>query len=124
MLAAVLAATCPSAAQGPAYFPAPGDAWMTKPPAEVGFDPDRLDKAVRHVIENETSVPNDLEKMLEDRFRGLPDQEIVGPMKPRGAPNRLVLRHGFIVAEWGDTRRVDMTFSVTKSYLATLAGLA
>ncbi|MFQ5744981.1 MAG: serine hydrolase domain-containing protein, partial [Acidobacteriota bacterium] len=35
-----------------------------------------------------------------------------------------VVRHGYIVAEWGDTRRVDMTFSVTKSYLSTLAGIA
>jgi CubicO group peptidase (beta-lactamase class C family) len=34
------------------------------------------------------------------------------------------VRHGYIVAEWGDTERVDMTFSVTKSYLATLGGLA
>jgi CubicO group peptidase (beta-lactamase class C family) len=28
------------------------------------------------------------------------------------------------VAEWGDTRRVDLTFSVAKSYLSTVAGLA
>jgi CubicO group peptidase (beta-lactamase class C family) len=28
------------------------------------------------------------------------------------------------VAEWGDIERVDMTFSVTKSYLSTVAGLA
>jgi CubicO group peptidase (beta-lactamase class C family) len=35
-----------------------------------------------------------------------------------------VLRNGYIVAEWGDTRRVDMTFSVAKSYLSTTAGLA
>jgi len=29
-----------------------------------------------------------------------------------------------VVARWGDTRQVDMTFSVAKSYLALLAGLA
>jgi CubicO group peptidase (beta-lactamase class C family) len=29
-----------------------------------------------------------------------------------------------VVAEWGDTRRVDMTFSVTKSFLSTVVGLA
>jgi CubicO group peptidase (beta-lactamase class C family) len=28
------------------------------------------------------------------------------------------------VAEWGDTDRVDMTFSITKSYLSTTGGLA
>ena len=36
----------------------------------------------------------------------------------------MVLRHGYIVAEWGDTRRVDVTYSVTKSFLSTTVGLA
>ena len=36
----------------------------------------------------------------------------------------MIIRNGYIVAEWGDTRRVDMTFSVTKSYLSTTFGLA
>jgi CubicO group peptidase (beta-lactamase class C family) len=36
----------------------------------------------------------------------------------------VVVRRGWLVAEWGDTARADMTFSVTKSYLALLAGLA
>jgi len=33
-------------------------------------------------------------------------------------------QNGKIIATWGDTKRVDMTFSVTKSYLSTMAGLA
>src|SRR5207245_7890111 len=41
-----------------------------------------------------------------------------------GPTNGIIIRHGFIVAEWGDTRRVYMTFSVAKSYLSTVAGLA
>jgi CubicO group peptidase (beta-lactamase class C family) len=45
-------------------------------------------------------------------------------MKSRGGPNGLIIKNGYIVAEWGDTRRVDMTFSVTKSYLAICVGLA
>ena len=36
----------------------------------------------------------------------------------------MIIKNGYIVAEWGDTTRVDMTFSVTKSYLSTIAGLA
>lgn len=48
----------------------------------------------------------------------------IGPIKRRGPENGLILRHGYIVAEWGDTRQVDMTYSATKSYLATMAGLA
>jgi CubicO group peptidase (beta-lactamase class C family) len=34
------------------------------------------------------------------------------------------LRHGFIVAEWGEPKRVDMTFSVSKSFVSAVAGLA
>jgi CubicO group peptidase (beta-lactamase class C family) len=45
-------------------------------------------------------------------------------VRPRGGPNGLVLRGGRIVAEWGDTTQVDLTFSVAKSYLSILAGLA
>jgi hypothetical protein len=49
---------------------------------------------------------------------------VLGPVRPRGGPNGLILRGGYIAAEWGDTGRADMTFSVAKSYLALLAGLA
>jgi CubicO group peptidase (beta-lactamase class C family) len=45
-------------------------------------------------------------------------------MKDRGKPAGVILRNGFIVAQWGDLHRVDMTFSVAKSYLSTVAGLA
>ena len=36
----------------------------------------------------------------------------------------VVLRHGYVVATWGDPDRVDMTFSVTKTFLTTLVGIA
>ena len=45
-------------------------------------------------------------------------------MKRRGGPAGIILKNGYMVASWGDTRRVDMTFSVTKSFLSTVAGLA
>ena len=48
----------------------------------------------------------------------------IGPFRVRGAPSGLILRHGYIVAEWGDTRHVEMTHSVTKSFLSTVVGLA
>ena len=45
-------------------------------------------------------------------------------VSPRGGVNGLILRGGRIVAEFGVTRRADMTFSVAKSYIALVAGLA
>jgi len=53
-----------------------------------------------------------------------PGYKILGPMKERGGPAGLVIKNGYIVAEWGDIYRVDMTFSATKSFLTTTAGLA
>jgi len=52
------------------------------------------------------------------------DGVILGPTKPRTGVNGIIIRQGYIVAEWGDTKRADMTFSITKSYLSCVAGLA
>src|SRR5690606_2677580 len=53
-----------------------------------------------------------------------PYNQPMGPVVPRGGANGLVLRGGKLVAEWGDTRQNDMTFSIAKSYLAILTGIA
>src|SRR5690606_11524235 len=53
-----------------------------------------------------------------------PFGDAIGPFRDRGDPSGMIIRHGYIVAEWGDTRRVDLTFSVTKSFLSTVVGLA
>ena len=53
-----------------------------------------------------------------------PDNEVLGPVTPRGGHAGIVYRGNELMAEWGDVERPDMTFSVAKSYLALLAGLA
>jgi len=89
------------------------------------MDPTRLQAAVAYTLEHETGqIPEDPGVYLRERFAGVPHQEIVGPTTLRGGVAGIVLKHGYIVAEWGDTDREDMTFSVTKSYLSTVAGLA
>lgn len=62
--------------------------------------------------------------MTYDSGEKAPDNEVLGPVTPRGGPSGLVYRGGQKIAEWGDVDRADMTFSVAKSYLALLAGLA
>ena len=89
------------------------------------MDSARLAEAVTFAAANETSWPRDIAAAI--RSSGLgegPYGEIVGPVRDRGDPAGLILRDGYIVAEWGDTRRADITFSIAKSYLATVAGLA
>ena len=96
----------------------------------AGFDTRRLREAIAFHDAHETAWPPSM--MLEDgRYIGTasigdrPEHAaVIGPIRARGGPNGLILRHGRLAAEWGDTRRADMTFSISKSYLAVLAGLA
>lgn len=106
------------------YFPERGDAWERRTAQEAGFDAQLLEQAVDHALDSEADTPTDLRLYLESRFGDLPDQEIVGPLKERGGASGIIVHKGYIVAEWGETARADMAFSVTKSFLATLVGLA
>ena len=84
-----------------------------------------LEEAARFATENETPWPLDLRLHLESGyFEPPPDNEILGPIRPRGPANGLVLRGGHKVVSWGDTDQVDFTFSAAKSYLSLLAGIA
>jgi CubicO group peptidase (beta-lactamase class C family) len=102
-----------------------GSTWPAAAPEAVGLDPAALAQAVAFAAARETPWPRDLQAHIEaGYFEPPPDNAILGPIRPRGAPNGLILRHGRRVAGWGDTRQIDQTFSVAKSYLGILAGLA
>lgn len=109
------------------YFPPPG-AWDRIDPAAVGLNPARLTDAVTFAENAETSWPRDLDKaeFLPSLTQDEPPpwNEILGPVAARGGPAGLFIRQGKIAAEWGDPARADMTFSIAKSYLSILAGLA
>jgi len=53
-----------------------------------------------------------------------PYNQLRGPVHPRGGVSGVVQVGGREVASWGDPDRADQTFSVAKTYLALLAGLA
>ena len=106
-----------------AYFPPRGE-WEKRKPGEVGMDAALLEEAVRFAKENETDTGDSMASWVKRTLGNEPHGEVVGPTRDRGAMNGLVVRKGYIVAEWGPTRRVDMTFSVTKTYLSTVVGLA
>ena len=104
------------------HFPPPND-WPDRSPAALGFDPDDLDRACNFAVSSEIDWPTDVSAMVavEDPP---PYNEIIGPTKPRGGATGVVVKDGYVAATWGTPMRVDMTFSATKSYLATCAGLA
>jgi CubicO group peptidase (beta-lactamase class C family) len=83
------------------------------------------DEVERYALSHETPWPRDLRAHLDSGFfEPPPFNEVLGQIRPRGGPNGLVLHGGAVVARWGDTRQVDFTFSVAKSYLSLLAGIA
>ncbi|HEY5967950.1 MAG TPA: serine hydrolase, partial [Chitinophagaceae bacterium] len=104
------------------YFP--DSNWQTKKPTELKMNAVLIDSAVSFAIRNETKTDYDLRIANLKAFANEPGFRIAGPMRERGKPAGIILKNGYIVAQWGDVKRVDMTFSVTKSYLSTVAGLA
>jgi CubicO group peptidase (beta-lactamase class C family) len=105
-----------------AYFP--GTEWQVKKPEELKMNKPLLDSAVALAERSENKVDRDLRIANLRSYANEPDYKIIGPIKQRGGPAGLVIKNGYIAARWGDVNRVDMTFSVTKSYLSTIAGLA
>ncbi|MFO7720920.1 MAG: serine hydrolase [Gillisia sp.] len=105
------------------YFPIAGD-WKKKDAKDFNINEQLLLQAVKFAQENEYSEPKDLRLAILKGFEREPFHKISGPTKERGGPAGIILKDGYIIAEWGDTKRVDMTFSVTKSFLSTTALLA
>lgn len=95
-------------------------------PVEAGLSAQGLERAVAYALANESSMDRDIGRALASGHfsEPMPDGAIIGPTRPRGDPSGIILHGGRVVAEWGPTEAADMTFSVTKSYLALCAGLA
>ncbi|HEV8272747.1 MAG TPA: serine hydrolase, partial [Chitinophagaceae bacterium] len=104
------------------YFP--DSTWQTKKPAELKINPQLLDSAVSFALHNDSKTDYDLRIANMKAYANEPNYRIAGPMRERGKPAGIILKNGYIVAQWGDVKRVDMTFSVSKSFLSTVAGLA
>src|SRR5688572_3098306 len=83
-----------------------------------------LDSAIQFAINNETKTDYDLRIACLKAYAKEPNFRILGPTRERGKPSGLIIKYGYIIAQWGDVTRADMTFSVTKSFLSTIAGLA
>ena len=106
------------------YFPERNEAWIEKSPTDLKLDAEWLNDAVEFAKNNEYSGSRDLRIAIAKGFAREPFHKISGPTKKRGGPAGLILKDGYVVAKWGDIKRVDMTFSVTKSFLSTVTGLA
>src|SRR5215207_3821061 len=89
------------AARGP-YYPEPGARWERRPARAVGLDSARLAEAIAFAVSQEAKASRDLERAHYQSFGREPHGEATGPFKERGDPTGIIVRQGYIAAEWGD----------------------
>lgn len=124
LLGLVLAASSAPALSAQTYWPGPGYDWERRDPTALGLDAELVQQAVDAAVAGESTAPRDLALNHQMTFGREPHGEPVGPFTVRGPQTGLIVYRGYIVAEWGDPYKVDMTFSVSKSFLSTTVGLA
>jgi CubicO group peptidase (beta-lactamase class C family) len=105
------------------YFPAK-DTWQHRAPADIGLDAEKLAAAVQFAKNNESKASRNMEIAQALSFGKEPFSSGIGPFSTRGGATGVIVYKGYIVAEWGEPSRVDMTHSVTKSFLSMVVGLA
>ena len=99
------------------YFPAPGK-WERKAPEAVGMDSAKLKEAI------------DFAKTQDSGWEFARDQvKSFGPPlgyvpKSRAQASGIIIRHGYIVGEFGDINAVDPVYSMAKSVNSIVAGVA
>lgn len=113
----------PAPTTSAAYFPDRLD-WQRKKPEEVGMRSAQVAEAVQLAVASDTPGPRDMTLFLHNSFSREPFSTVIGPIKDRGPASGLITRRGYIVAEWGEPARADITNSVTKTFLTTVVGLA
>lgn len=105
------------------YFPAYNN-WQQKKPAEMGLNATKIAEAISFAVENESKNPRNMEVSHYQSFGKEPFGFGIGPFAERGEPTGVIIYKGYIIAQWGEPSRCDMTHSVTKSFLSTTVGLA
>lgn len=117
LVAAPLFAVSLHAQKPETYFPPKGE-WKTARAAAVGMDSAKLESAVDFALANPATWDFDRDQA---RTFGAP----LGPLpKTRAGTNGIILRNGYIVAQFGDVKANDPVYSVAKSFLSTVAGVA
>ena len=105
------------------YYPPRGQ-WATRPAKTLGMDSAAVAAAVTYAAAHEINWLRDMAAQVRKNVASEPYPAVDGETRDRGPQGGMIIRHGYVVAEWGELEKVDMTFSVAKSYLSTVAGLA
>lgn len=106
------------------YFP-PAGQWQQATPQSLGVNAEKLQQAVDYAVASENPAAKDQAIVQATTFGARePYDQIIGPMSVRAGANGLIVYRGKVIAQWGDTQKVDMTHSISKTFLTTVTGLA
>lgn len=84
-----------------------------------------LQRAVDFAIAHETEWDREVDGIWGvHRNDPPPWNRLLGPVHSRGPVSGMVTVAGETVASWGEPKRADLTFSIAKTYLGLLAGVA
>ncbi|MEE9372150.1 MAG: serine hydrolase [Saprospiraceae bacterium] len=107
------------------YYPGEWGDWEKKSPTEVGMNDKAIADAIKYAQEHESESLRNLEHAhYQGGFGREPFGDAIGPHKTRGDQTGIIIKDGYIIAEWGEPFSVDMTMSVTKSLLSSTLGVA
>jgi CubicO group peptidase (beta-lactamase class C family) len=85
----------------------------------------RIEDAVRFAVEHETAWSREIGPAFGIHHQDpAPWNRLLGPVHARGPVSGTIVVDGRTLTSWGEPQRADLTFSVAKTYLALLAGVA
>ena len=101
----------------------PGSRWeLCEPPQDV--DATALSRAIELHLRRGTVGVHNMRQYLGKILADQPYPDILGPVRDAAGASGVCVLRGQLIAQWGDPTAVEMSFSVTKSYLSLLAGIA
>jgi CubicO group peptidase (beta-lactamase class C family) len=84
-----------------------------------------FEQAVQFAIEHETSWSRGIDDQWGIHHEDPPPwNRLLGPVHARGPVSGTIVLNGRTLTTWGEPERADLTFSIAKTYLALLAGVA
>ena len=85
----------------------------------------KLEQAVQFAVDHETSWSREIGDNWGIHHEDPPPwNRLLGPVHARGPVSGTIVVDGKTLLSWGEPDRADLTFSIAKTYLALLAGVA
>ncbi|HEX7952111.1 MAG TPA: serine hydrolase [Burkholderiales bacterium] len=85
----------------------------------------KLEQAVQFAIDHETPWSREIDDNWGIHHEDPPPwNRLLGPVHARGPVSGTIVLGGRTLISWGEPERADLTFSIAKTYLALLAGVA